>query len=152
MFKAITRGAIAGAAGTTALNTVTYLDMVWRARPASQTPQQTVEKLADLADVDIPGYGEDRDNRLEGLGPLSGIAAGVGVGIVAGLLRPLLARVNPVVSAVLLGGAAMAATDLPMKALGITDPATWAKTDWVADAIPHLVYGAVATAALRRGI
>jgi hypothetical protein len=31
-------GAAAGAAGTTMLNTVTYLDMVARARPASTTP------------------------------------------------------------------------------------------------------------------
>jgi hypothetical protein len=35
MFKGLARGAAAGAAGTTALNAVTYLDMAVRARPAS---------------------------------------------------------------------------------------------------------------------
>ena len=36
------RGAAAGAAGTTALNVVTYLDMAVRGRPASSTPERTV--------------------------------------------------------------------------------------------------------------
>jgi hypothetical protein len=36
-------GAAAGAAGTTALNTVTYLDMAVRGRPTSSTPEDIVE-------------------------------------------------------------------------------------------------------------
>ena len=39
----ILRGAAAGAAGTTALNVVTYLDMAIRGRPASDTPERSVE-------------------------------------------------------------------------------------------------------------
>jgi len=27
--------------------------------------------------------------------------------------------------------------------LGVTDPRTWAAPDWVADVVPHVVYGAV---------
>ena len=81
------RGAAAGAAGTTVLNTVTYLDMVLRGRGVSSTPEKTVEVLADKAHVPIPGEGETRDNRVAGLGPLTGIAAGVGVGVLAGLGR-----------------------------------------------------------------
>jgi hypothetical protein len=50
----LVRGAAAGAVGTTALNTATYLDMVLRARPASSTPQDTVEKLSDKAGVEVP--------------------------------------------------------------------------------------------------
>ena len=34
VWRGLLRGAAAGAAGTTALNTVTYLDMVVRGRPA----------------------------------------------------------------------------------------------------------------------
>jgi hypothetical protein len=37
-WKGVLRGAAAGAAGTTALNAVTYLDMVVRGRPASDAP------------------------------------------------------------------------------------------------------------------
>src|SRR5689334_4107298 len=79
------RGAAAGAAGTTALNAVTYLDIAIRGRPLSSTPGQSVEKLAELAHVTIPGDAQRRQNRLQGLGPLSGLAAGIGVGVLAGL-------------------------------------------------------------------
>ncbi|HEV7623003.1 MAG TPA: hypothetical protein VGO26_02625 [Amnibacterium sp.] len=40
-------GSAAGADGTTALNAVAYLDMVLRARPASSTPETSVERLAE---------------------------------------------------------------------------------------------------------
>jgi hypothetical protein len=42
----LARATLAGAAGSTALKVATYLDMVIRARPASQAPQQLVEELA----------------------------------------------------------------------------------------------------------
>src|SRR3954468_1758615 len=74
------RGAAAGAAGTTALNIVTYLDMALRGRPASTTPDRTVERLAGTAHLSIPGEGERRASRVEGLGALTGLVAGVGVG------------------------------------------------------------------------
>src|SRR4051812_9949197 len=80
-------GAAAGAAGTTALNAVTYLDMAVRGRPSSSTPEQSVEKLAETARVPTPGDGEQRNTRLAGLGPLFGIAAGVGTGAVLGVVR-----------------------------------------------------------------
>ena len=44
----VLRGAAAGAAGTTALNAVTYLDMTVRGRGTSSTPEQTVEALETL--------------------------------------------------------------------------------------------------------
>ncbi len=58
------RGAAAGAAGTTALNAVTYLDMTVRGRGASSTPERTVEKLAEKAHVPIPGDAVTRSNAL----------------------------------------------------------------------------------------
>src|SRR3954451_3347204 len=79
------RGAAAGAAATTALNAVTYLDMAVRGRGGSSTPEQTVEELAEWAHVGIPGEGETRQHRVQGLAPLSGLVAGVGVGVLAGL-------------------------------------------------------------------
>ncbi|MDP9435756.1 MAG: hypothetical protein M3P93_11410, partial [Actinomycetota bacterium] len=78
-------GAAAGAAGTTALDIVTYLDMAVRGRPASSTPEDTVERLAEVAHLPVPGSGATRSNRVAGLGPLTGAAAGVGTGVALGL-------------------------------------------------------------------
>ena len=142
-------GAAAGAAGTTALNAVTYLDMALRARPASDTPQQAVDTLASKSGHPIPGDEETKQNRLGGLGPLSGIATGVTIGALAGLARPLLARLPAPVAAVLVGVVAMAATDSPLASLGLTDPRKWSGTDWASDLVPHLAYGAVTYTTLR---
>src|SRR5437763_3249027 len=92
MLKRLMQGAAAGAAGTTALNAATCLDMVLRARPSSSTPEQAVEKLAERAGTGIPGEAEERQNRLQGLGALSGLAVGVLIGALAGELRPVLIR------------------------------------------------------------
>ena len=37
----------------------------------------------------------------------------------------------------------MAASDIPIAALGVSDPATWGISGWVADIVPHLAYGLV---------
>jgi len=55
--QGLLRGAAAGAAGTTALNAVTYLDMVLRGRGTSSTPEDTVEKLSDKTHLPVPGDG-----------------------------------------------------------------------------------------------
>src|SRR5690348_5660348 len=125
MFRRLILGAAAGAAGTTALNAVTYLDMAWRGRPASNTPQQLVEKVADSLDVDIPGEGEERQNRLSGLGPLAGIATGVGVGLAYGLLDTFRLRPPKTLGMLLAGAGAMVGSVLPLPATGISDPVTW---------------------------
>jgi hypothetical protein len=137
------RGAAAGAAGTTALNTVTYLDMAVRGRPASSTPEQTVEKLAERAHVTIPGNGLTRVNRVRGLGPLTGLVAGVGVGVLVGLARAAGFRTSPPVGAALTTLGVLVAANGPMTVLGITDPRTWSATDWISDLVPHLAYGVV---------
>ena len=137
------RGAAAGAAGTTALNAVTYLDMAGRGRGSSSTPEQTVEALAEKAHVAIPGEGETRQNRLEGLGPLTGLVAGVGVGVLVGLVRAAGFRARPVTGTALTTLGVLVAANGPMTVLGITDPRTWSTTDWISDLVPHLAYGAV---------
>jgi hypothetical protein len=136
----ILAGAAAGAAGTAALNAATYLDMTIRGRGASDTPQRTVDKLAGSA---VPGDGETRDNRLTGLGSLSGIVTGVGIGAAFGLLRRLGLRPPTLIGGPLVGLAAMAATDSSMASMGISDPRTWSAADWLADLLPHLAYGLV---------
>jgi len=144
----VLRGAAAGAAGTTALNAVTYLDMAVRGRPASDAPEQLVRRLADRAGVDLPGGRKERSNRVAGLGPLAGSATGVGIGVLAGALRSAGLRLPTVVGGPLLGAAAMAASDVPLAALGVSDPRTWSAVDWVSDVVPHLVYGLITHATL----
>src|SRR4051812_47497406 len=137
------RGAAAGAAATTALNAVTYLDMAVRGRGSSSTPEQTVAKLAEMAHVDIPGEGEKRENRLQGLGPLTGLVAGVGVGVLGGLARAAGFRSSPPVGTVLTTAGVLLAANGPMTALKVTDPRAWSAPDWASDIVPHVVYGLV---------
>jgi len=54
MLRGLLAGAAAGAAGTTVLNTVTYLDMAVRGRASSSTPQDTVKAMATRAGVTFP--------------------------------------------------------------------------------------------------
>lgn len=143
-------GVLAGMAGATALNAVTYLDQAARGRPAGDTPGQTVNALADTAGVDVPGNAEERQNRLEGLGPLAGLAVGIGVGALSGLLRGFSIKVPKAVAAVAVGLGAMAVSDSTMAALGISDPRSWTPSSVAMDAIPHLAYGAVTVATLHR--
>jgi hypothetical protein len=133
------RGAAAGAAGTTALNAVTYLDMAVRGRGASSTPEDTVEKLAEKAHVPIRGHGEVREHRLQGLGALTGLVAGIGVGGLIGLARAWGVRADTLMTTVTV----LVSTNAPMTVLGVTDPRTWSAADWVSDLVPHLAYAAV---------
>ncbi|WP_448615231.1 hypothetical protein [Modestobacter sp. URMC 112] len=137
------RGAAAGAAGTTALNAVTYLDMTVRGRGTSSTPEQTVEQLAGKAHVSIPGESATRDNRVQGLGALTGIVAGIGIGVLVGLARAAGFRSRPLVGTALITGGVLVATNGPMTVLGVTDPRTWSATDWTSDIVPHVAYAAV---------
>jgi hypothetical protein len=135
------RGAAAGAAGTTALNVVTYLDMVVRGRAASSTPERTVEKVAEIARVPIPGEGEKRTNRVQALGALTGLVAGIGAGGLVGVARAAGFRAGTLLTTLTI----LVATNGPMTVLGITDPRTWSATDWLSDLVPHLAYSAVIT-------
>lgn len=141
-------GALAGAAGTTALNAATYLDLAARGRPTSSTPEDTVVALTAAVGVDVPGDGDTRPNRLSGLGALLGIVTGVGVGALIGTLRYAGVRLPAPLAAVAAGAAAMGASDGSMTALGVTDPRQWNANSWLSDALPHLVYGAVTVATL----
>lgn len=143
MVRAMLRGAAAGAAGTTALNAVTYLDMAWRARPASSTPSDTVDEAVARTPLDVPGEGEDRDNRVSAVGALTGLATGVGVGAAYGLARAAGLRPPTWAGALLASAAALVGSNGPMTALGVTDPRTWSGVDWVSDVVPHVAYGFV---------
>lgn len=152
MMREILAGAAAGAAGTTALNVTTYADMTLRGRGGSSAPEDMAERLSDAADVPIPGDGSQpgggaaHDNRASGLGALLGLATGVGVGTLYGAARALPWRPPFPVAALATGLGAMAGSDVPMAALKVSDPRTWQPADWLADLVPHLLYGAVTAA------
>jgi hypothetical protein len=140
-------GLIAGAAGTSALNATTYLDMAVRGRGASSTPEETLQKMADDVHVDL-GEGEKADNRKEALGTLLGFGTGLGAAL---CYAPLARKKVPwPVGVLALGALAMVGSNLPMTALGVTDPRKWSASSWVSDVVPHLVYGAATYAAFER--
>lgn len=144
----LTEGMLAGLAGGSALNTVTYLDMLVRARPASQTPERSAGRLAHLARVDL-GSERQAANRRSGLGPLLGQLTAVATTVAFTLLVRRRRPPVPVATA-LLGAGAMVASDGPLVALAVTDPRRWSRADWLADAIPHLAYGLAAAVTLDR--
>lgn len=148
MMSTLMRGALAGAAGATALNTATYADMALRGRPSSSAPQQLVDTLADKTGVGVPGEGETRDNRVAGLGPLAGLAVSTGVALALAAAWRGGVRLPWWAGAPLAGALAMTASDVPMAALGISDPRTWSAADWASDAVPHLAYGLAAYGSL----
>jgi len=142
-------GAVAGAAGTTALNAATFVDMAARARPASDLPQQAVDVLASKTGHPIPGGVEEKQNRLAGLGPLVGATTGVGIGVLAGLGTSFLRRIPEPVAALAVATAAMIAADTPLAGLRLTNPKSWSATEWLSDVVPHVVYGTVTYATLQ---
>jgi len=148
--SALACGLAAGAVGTTVLNAVTYADMAVRGRDASTVPEAVVDALADRLGRSVGGSRREAANRRTALGALSGAVAGLGVGATLGLLRRAGLRLPAGVGGVVTGAAAMAATDLPAAALGVTDLREWTAQDWVGDALPHLAYGLTAHWTLRR--
>jgi uncharacterized membrane protein len=149
MTGTFSRGLLAGAAGTAALNAVSYADMALRGRPASTVPERTVDALADATGRDVPGRGAQLQARRTGLGALAGIANGLGLGVLSSVARSAGVRLPFAVGAVVKGAAAMAATDVPVALLGVSDPRTWSREDWIADAVPHLAYGAAVQAVVQ---
>lgn len=148
----LTSGMLAGAAGATALNAFSYAQQAIKGTASSATPDQAALAVTQAVGAQVPGNADTKQNRLEGLGPLSGLAVGLGVGAFGGLLRALGVKVPIGLAPVALGLGAMAISDGVMSAVGITDPRSWTPASVVQDAVPHLVYGAVTVLALHRMI
>lgn len=148
--SALTRGLIAGAVGSSALNAVAFADMAMRGRAPSETPANVVKALARQSGARGLGSEAPTDatkHRRSALGALSGYGIGLAVATVYALVRSRL-RVPPAVGALVLGAAAMASSDLPASRLGVTDPAEWSPADWLSDVLPHAAYGIGAALAL----
>jgi hypothetical protein len=142
-------GAAAGAVGATLLNVVTYLDMLVRGRPPSSVPQEDVERIEDVASIPVPDsvpQKRKRAHRESAAGALMGYVVGVGVGALTGAFWPILRGLPLPVAGGLVGGSAMASSDVPSFALGTSDPRTWQATSWAADILPHIAYGIASVA------
>lgn len=66
---------------------------------------------------------------------------GIGVGVAYGALRPAMRDVPVFLAGALAGAAAMALSDVPAAKAGVTDPSAWGAEGWIADIVPHLLYG-----------
>lgn len=138
-------GTAAGAVGTVALNITSWGDMALRGRPSSQVPAQVAATLARNAGIDLSRGLADSPDKLEhrktGLGMLMGYLVGLGIGTVYGILRPHLGGVSKPVAGAVIGATAMAASDAPSILLGVTKPSEWGIAGWLADIVPHYLYG-----------
>lgn len=144
--RSLIAGVAAGAVGTAALNIATYADMALRGRSPSEMPSKLVKSLATRLGVEpLAAEGEAADNRRSGAGALLGFVNGIGVGVAYAALRPLLRDVPAAAAGLLAGAAAMALSDVPAAQTGATDPATWGAEGWIADIVPHLLYGLALT-------
>ncbi|MET8331764.1 hypothetical protein [Streptomyces sp. NPDC005181] len=150
VMRPLLHGAVAGLAGTTALNIAGYADIALRGRPISDTPEITVRSLAAKLRIRIPGDDQILENRIAGLGPLTGYTVGLGMGAALSLAQaagwpPTKASRYAVASLF-----ALTVTNAPIILLGITDPRTWATSDWVSDIIPHVLYAVVTVRVLEK--
>ena len=144
IWSGITAGALAGAAGATALNAVDYADQAVRGDAA--TSSAAGPHVAATA-REITGVAP---NRAAALGPLGGLGVGVVIGAVAGALRARSTTPPKPVAFVVTGLAALAVGD------GVALATGTARRDWnnpvtlLRDLVPHLVYGVVTGNALHR--
>ena len=143
-------GVVAGALGTLALDVTTYADIALRGRSPSDTPAQSVAKLADKFGLDSLAEANTDPtaaNRRGGIGALVGYGTGVAAGAVYGLVRGQRHGVPLPIAGLVAGAAVMATTDVSLVRLGVTDPSTWGVSGWLSDIIPHAVYGLTTAAA-----
>ncbi len=151
MLRSLGAGLAAGAAGTTALNAATYLDVAVRARPPSSVPSDVTGSIAGAVGLDaLVGDDDTSETRRDGAGALLGYLTGVGAGLVAGIVRPRFPGLGTAPFGLAVGLGTMVAADLPSVATGATDPRTWGTAGWLADLVPHVVFGLVTATVLDR--
>lgn len=114
--------------------------MLARGRPPSDVPERAAQQLAARVGADLSGDGAGAVRR-SALGALLGYASGTALGALFGVARPHLPPMPLAIEGPALGLAVMAANDLPLILSGLTDPRTWGLSGWLADAVPHAVYG-----------
>lgn len=161
MSNRIVAGLVAGAAGTLAMQLAGHLDALIRGEAPSRSAAEIGGRLADeiglpldydvdADDTSSDGGSETLDKRIqrrqEALGTLVEIGNGLTIGLLYGVARVVLPKAPSWLAGGALGALSMAAADYPAARLGVTDPERWRGTDWLADVVPHMVYGVVTAA------
>jgi hypothetical protein len=136
--KLLARGLAAGAAGTAALNPVSYADMALRARPPSKVSRRVVKEFARWA-----GVRNMEQPRVQGLSMLLGYADGFGAGVLFGVLRPRMRGIPWFAAGAALGVFTMVLSEGTATAMGKTDPRAWGVSGWLVDLVPRTLYGCV---------
>jgi hypothetical protein len=155
--RGVILGAVAGAAGTMALDMVSYGDMAVRGRQSSDVPAEVVRRLAQKAgNVELSIPSDDASDKTKArrtaLGSLSGYAIGISIGALYGAVaRGKWAKNGLLLRTIALGAIAMAASDVPATLLGATNLKEWTPASWISDILPHAAYG-LATAAVVAGM
>jgi hypothetical protein len=145
-------GAIAGAAGTVALDLAGYTDMVLSGRGGSDLPAEVIRRLAEKAGItslSVPSDEADEKtkNRRIALGAIGGYKVGILIGALYGLASyPSTKKRGIVRRSLVLCALAMAGSDVPATMLEATNPADWGASGWISDIVPHLAYGVVTAA------
>jgi hypothetical protein len=150
MTSTLQRAFLAGAAGTLALEAATYVDVAVRGRAPSSVPETVVGKVASRVGVDALAESredETAQHRRSGVGAIFGYATGLGVALLA---SPLFRRraLPASIAGIAIGATAMTLSDVGATAIGATDPRSWGAAGWLADAIPHAIYGITVAAVL----
>ncbi len=89
--------------------------------------------------------GPTAQNRPSGLGALQDYVGGPGIGALYGLTGPNLRHVRTLRAGTVFSLGAMAASDVPIAASGVSDPGEWGTNAWLSDLVPHLAYVPAAT-------
>ncbi len=143
----VLKGLLAGAAGTIALEIVSYGDMLLRGRPASELPATVVQKIATRMGASEFAHADDAATkaRRSAVGALLGYGVGLGAGVGYALMRPNVERWLPwPIGGAMLGAVTLIASEGSATALGATDWSTWSTAEWIADIVPRTLYGLTA--------
>lgn len=143
----LSSGLIAGAAGTAALNIVTYADMAFRGRPASRLPSEVAQRL--LAKVGATSAATS-DERADGAGALLGYASGLTYGLVYASFRRARPEWRPGAADVGVLAGISATGETVATILGLTNPRRWGLEGWMMTAVPRLTYALTAITVFQR--
>ncbi len=147
MLRNCWQGAVAGAAGTVALDLATYTDMAVRGRAPSSMTRTVVQRLAGQLGIGALASAEPDEatgNRQDAVGAILGYVTGIAAGAVYGAVRePFASWIPAPLAGLVCGLAAMAVTDGTAVALEATDIGTWDAASWLSDLIPHAIFGVV---------
>jgi hypothetical protein len=151
--RGLTLGAVAGAAGTLALDMISYGDMAVRGRASSDMPAEVVRRVSEKVDftpLSVPNERADdvTKNRRSAVGALTGYSIGIGIGALYGACAYAMppGRRGTLNQSLFLAGIAMAASDVPAQLLGATNVKEWSPASWASDIVPHIAYGVITAA------